>query len=287
MAHALRPHQWVKNVLVLVAPGAAGLLGHGDVVLRALAAFGIFCAAASATYLVNDVLDAEADRRHPVKRLRPVAAGTLGIPAAVGAAATLGVAAVAGSWLLAGWQLVAVTGAYLAITLGYSLRLKHEPVIELAAVASGFVLRAVAGGVAVHVPLSSWFLVVTSFGALFLVTGKRAAEHLTLGDERGAHRRSLTLYTPEFLRSTLTLSAAATVTTYCLWAFDRAGLARPGDRLTWVELSVAPVVVGVLYVLRLLDAGEGGAPTELALHDRTLQLLGLAWAVLVALGVYL
>ncbi len=281
-----RPKQWAKNVLVFVAPGAAGVLTHAGPALHALGAFGIFCAAASATYLVNDSVDAGADRRHPSKRLRPVAAGLVSPAAAVAVAAVLLGAALAGAALLAGWPLVVVVAAYGAVTIGYTVRLKREPVIELTAVASGFVLRAIAGGVATHVPLSSWFLVVTSFSALFIVIGKRTAEHETLGEDRGRHRSTLDHYSPAFLRSALTLSAAGAVTTYCLWAFDKAGLARHGGHLVWIELSVAPVVTGVLYVLRLLDAGRGGAPSELAFEDRTLQVLALVWTVLVGIGVY-
>ncbi|MDA8310638.1 MAG: decaprenyl-phosphate phosphoribosyltransferase [Actinomycetota bacterium] len=281
-----RPKQWAKNVLVFVAPGAAGVLTHAGPALRSLGAFGVFCAAASATYLVNDTVDAEADRRHPTKRLRPVASGRVSPRAAIAAAMVLFAAALAGSALLAGWPLVVVVAAYAAITVSYSLRLKREPVIELTAVASGFVLRAVAGGVAAHVPLSRWFLVVTSFSALFLVIGKRTAEHQALGDARGLHRSALDLYSRTFLRSALTLSAAGAVTTYCLWAFDKGGLAHRGDHLVWIELSVAPVLTGVLYVLRLLDAGHGGAPSELAWEDRMLQVLALVWAVLVGVGIY-
>ncbi|MDA8317979.1 MAG: decaprenyl-phosphate phosphoribosyltransferase [Acidimicrobiales bacterium] len=281
-----RPKQWAKNVLVFVAPGAAGVLTHAGPALHALGAFGIFCAAASATYLVNDSVDADADRRHPGKRLRPVAAGLVSPAAAISVAVALLGVALAGAALLAGWPLVVVVAAYGAVTIAYTLRLKHEPVIELTAVASGFVLRAIAGGVATHVPLSSWFLVVTSFSALFIVIGKRTAEHETLGEDRGQHRSTLDHYSPAFLRSALTLSAAGAVTTYCLWAFDKAGLARHGGHLVWIELSVAPVVTGVLYVLRLLDAGRGGAPSELAFEDRTLQVLALLWTVLVGIGVY-
>lgn len=281
-----RPKQWTKNLLVFVAPGAAGVLIHAGPALHALGAFGTFCAAASAAYFVNDAVDAGADRQHPGKQLRPVAAGRIKPRVAVVAAVLLFASAVASAALVAGWALVAVVGAYGAITVSYSLFLKHEPVIELTAVASGFVLRAVAGGVATRVPLSSWFLVVTSFSALFIVVGKRTAEHVTLGNARGLHRSALQQYSPQFLRSALTLSAASAVTTYCLWAFDKTGLAHRGDHLVWIELSVAPVVTGVLYVLRLLDAGGGGAPSELALEDRMLQALALVWAVLVGIGVY-
>jgi decaprenyl-phosphate phosphoribosyltransferase len=287
MVRLLRPTQWTKNVLVFVAPGAAGSLVHAAVVLRSVGAFFVFCAAASATYCLNDAVDARRDRVHPEKRHRPVASGRISPKLAVGTAVPLAGGALAGSWFIGGWGLAAVAALYVAITLSYSLRLKRVAVVELVAVAAGFVLRAIAGGVAVDVPLSEWFLLVTSFGALFLVIGKRAGEQETLGPARALHRQTLSLYTPEFLRSALTLSAAAAVTTYCMWAFGgRGGLAHRGDHLVWIELSVAPVVVGTLYVLRLLGDGNGGAPTHLVLHDRTMQVLGVLWALLVGLGVY-
>ncbi len=282
----LRPTQWTKNVLVFIAPGAAGSLVHASLVLKAVGAFAIFCAAASATYCLNDVMDAATDRVHPSKRHRPVAAGRVSPALAVGVAVPLTAAALLGAWYLAGWRLTVVVALYVVVTLSYSLWLKRLAVIELAAVAAGFVLRAIAGGVAVNVPLSKWFLLVTSFGALFLVIGKRTGERETLGPERALHRHTLSLYSPEFLRSALTLTAAGAVTTYCLWAFDRTGLSHRGDHLVWIELSIAPVVTGVLYVLRLLGDGHGEAPTDLALHDRTLQVIGLVWAILVGIGVY-
>lgn len=281
-----RPKQWTKNLLVFVAPGAAGVLVHGRPAADSVGAFAIFCAAASATYFVNDTLDAAADRAHPVKRHRPIAAGRVQPGLALAVAGVLFAAALVGAAFLSGWELVVVVAAYGAVTVSYSLWLKHQPVIELTAVASGFVLRAIAGGVATHVPLSSWFLVVTSFGALFIVIGKRVGEHMTLGERRGVHRSALDLYTAQFLRSALTLAAAGAVTTYCLWAFEKGGLLRHGDHLVWIELSVVPVVTGVLYVLRILDAGRGGAPSDLALHDRTLQIIALLWAVLIGVGVY-
>ncbi len=283
---ALRPRQWSKNVLVFMAPAAAGVLSHGEALAHAFGAFGIFCAVASGTYLLNDALDAEADRRHPKKRHRPVAAGAISERAAVSLGLALAAAGLAASWALAGWQLFLVMGAYVAIpALAYSLWLKREPVIELGAVATGFVLRAVAGGVGTHVPLSNWFLVVTSFGALFIVAGKRAAEHQHLGEERGRHRAVLSLYSWTFLCSTLVLSAGVTVTAYC--AFERTGLiARAGHHPVWIELTVAPVVLGVLYVLWLLLEGKGGAPEELVTSERRLQILAASWLVFFLLGIY-
>jgi decaprenyl-phosphate phosphoribosyltransferase len=287
LVRAMRPRQWGKNLLVFLAPAAAGVLSHFGVFLHVLGACGVFCAAAAGTYLVNDAVDAEADRRHPDKRLRPVANGDIPVRAAVVSGAALATVAIAGAWLVAGWSLAVVVGAYVIVSTAYSLRLKREPVVELAAVASCFVLRAVAGGAAAHVPLSNWFLVVTCFGALFIVVGKRSAEHARLGSERGDHRPVLTSYTPSFLRSTLTLAASVALTAYFLWAFEATGLAgRAGSRVVWIQLTVVPVILGTLHVLWLLDAGRGGTPEDLALRDRFLQALGVLWLVFFSIGLY-
>ena len=181
----MRPRQWVKNLLVFVAPAAAGVLTNPLDLLRSLATFGIFCAVASGVYLLNDAVDAEADRLHPDKRTRPVASGALTSTHAVAAGTLLMALGLVSAWFVARWALVLVVGLYAVISLAYTFRLKREPVIELAAVASGFVLRAIAGGVATRIPLSSWFLAVASFGALFVVTGKRAGEYRRLGGPSG------------------------------------------------------------------------------------------------------
>jgi decaprenyl-phosphate phosphoribosyltransferase len=287
LIRALRPRQWSKNVLVFVAPAAAGALHHRPAIWEALGAFGIFCAAASATYLLNDSVDVESDRVHPVKRNRPIASGEVPIPLAIGTGLVLGIGSLVAAYALASWKLVLVVGLYVVITTAYSLYFKRVPVIELAFVASGFVLRAIAGAVATHVPISTWFLAVTSFGALFVATGKRAAELKVLGDDSEEHRAALGDYTTSFLQSTLTLTAAVTVTAYCLWAFGSDGLARSlhHDSI-WIQLTVIPVTLGILHVLRLLDRGEGGAPEDLVLGDHILQALGLIWVAFFAIGLY-
>jgi len=272
---------------VFLAPAAAGVLGRPATVLHVLGAFGVFCAASAGTYLVNDVVDAPADRQHPEKCHRPVASGDLPPTLAVAGGVVLLVVSIAGALLLAGWGLTLIVGAYVIVTIAYTVRLKREPVIEMATVASCFVLRATAGGAAAHVPLSNWFLVVTCFGALFVVVGKRSAEQMALGATGDSHRPVLASYSPSFLRSTLTLSAAVTLTAYFLWAFDGKGVAaRSGTRLVWIQLTVVPIIVGVLHVLQVLDAGQGGAPEELALKDRLLQALGVLWLALFAIGIY-
>ena len=283
LVRTARPRQWVKNVLVFAAPGAAGVLTHADAVWRASVAFAAFCLAASGTYYLNDAIDHRADRVHPTKRRRPVAAGlirprTAGVVGVALLLAGLLVAAAAG-----GPQLALVVGAYLAVTVAYSTRLKQVPVLDLAGLASGFVLRSIAGGVAVDVPISAWFLIVTSFAALFVAAGKRQAEHVRLGDERDLHRSTLGAYSVPYLRSVRSTTAAVTMTAYCLWAFEKGELAA---RPVWFELSIIPFVLAMLcYGLRV-EAGQGDAPEDLAVGDHTLQLLGLAWVVLFGLGVY-
>jgi len=287
LIRAVRPRQWVKNLLVFFAPAAAGELHHASVFLHALGAFGLFCLAASGTYLVNDVLDAANDRRHPTKRHRPVASGDLPARTALAVGIPMVLAAVLLAWPLAGWQLVVVVGCYVALTSTYSVWLKREPVIELAAVAGCYVLRAIAGGVATSVPLSNWFLIVASFGSLLVVCGKRLAEFEQLGQRRGDHREVLASYSANFLKAALLLSAAVTVTAYCLWAFDHVGVGHHvGHHPIWFELSIVPFVLGILYVLRPLENGEGDAPEEMAWHDRRLQAIGLVWLVLMIVAVY-
>ncbi len=283
----MRPRQWVKNLLVFVAPAAAGVLTNRLDLLRSLAAFGIFCAVASGVYLMNDAVDAEADRLHPDKRTRPVATGALTSTHAVAAAALLMALGLVSAWFVARLALVLVIAIYALISIAYTFRLKREPVIELAAVASGFVLRAIAGGVATHIPLSSWFLAVASFGALFVVTGKRAGEHRRLGGPRGQHRKVLAAYTASFLRSTLTLTATVTVTAYCLWAFDKGGLqSHAGHHFVWIQLSVIPIILGTLHMLRLVDAGLVDAPEGLVFDDHVLQVLGAFWVAMFSIGIY-
>ncbi|HVA08620.1 MAG TPA: decaprenyl-phosphate phosphoribosyltransferase [Acidimicrobiales bacterium] len=283
----MRPHQWTKNVLVFVAPAAAGVISHRSGFLHSLAAFGIFCAAASGLYLANDAADHKADRLHPVKRNRPVARGDVSPLVASGVGFVLIAVAMVSSWFVARGNLVIVMGVYIAISLSYSLGLKRAPVLELGAVASGYLMRAIAGGVATHVPLSSWFLAVASFGALFVVTGKRLGEHLRFGDDGHLHRDVLGEYTASFLRSTLTLTASVTVTAYCLWAFERTGMVPGGGHhFVWIQLSVIPVLLGMLHMLRLVDAGLVDAPEELVFRDRVLQGLGVVWIVLFAIGIY-
>jgi decaprenyl-phosphate phosphoribosyltransferase len=277
-----RPKQWVKNVLVVAAPGAAGVLGDGTAVFRTGVAFVCFCLAASGTYFLNDALDAEADRGHPTKRNRPIATGAVSVRTAVTGGVLLLASALALSFA-ARWQLSLVVGGYLLQTVLYSIWLKHEAVLDLACVASGFVLRTIAGGVAVGVTISPWFLIVAGSASLFMVTGKRHAEMLELGDRAGAHRLTLTLYSREYLSYVRAVSSSVTILAYCLWAFEKS--ATVGNQV-WFQLAIIPFVLGILRYALLLEQGRGGAPEELVLSDRVLLVMGACWAILFAIAVH-
>jgi decaprenyl-phosphate phosphoribosyltransferase len=276
-----RPQQWSKNVLVLAAPGAAGVLLEPRSIVKTFIAFVCFCLAASGTYAWNDAFDVLADRMHPKKRMRPVASGEVSVGTAKRFGSVLLVAAIAFSFV-ATWHLALVVAGYVAVTLAYSTWLKHEPVLDLATVAAGFVLRTVAGGVAVGVSISNWFLIVAASGALFIVTGKRSAEHAELGADAGLHRRALAQYSTAYLGYVRAVSSTIAILAYCLWAFEVS--ARSGNPV-WFQLAIIPFVLGVLRYALLLDRGDGGAPEEVLLRDRVLLLIGLAWVVCFGIAV--
>ena len=272
---AIRPRQWVKNVLVLAAPLAA--LGRGahydyaDVLAKAMVAFVVFCLAASAVYLVNDARDVEADRAHPTKRFRPIAAGVVPEWLAYTLAAALGTAALVMSWWLTP-NLALVMTIYLAMQLAYCFGLKHQAVIDISIVSSAYLLRAIAGGVAASIPLSQWFLLVMAFGSLFMVAGKRYAE-LRLAQSTGAKiRKSLESYTATYLRFVWTVSATAGLVCYGLFAFER-----DHGSGSWFAVSIIPVAIGLLRYAVDVDSGMAGEPEDILRHDRVLQLLALSW----------
>jgi decaprenyl-phosphate phosphoribosyltransferase len=278
-----RPRQWVKNVLVFAAPGAAGVLTEPDQLGRTLVAFVALCLAASGTYFLNDSLDADADRQHPTKQHRPIAAGHVSVGAARVIAAVLIAAGIAISIPINNGLLAAVVAGYALLTISYSLWLKHEPVIDLAVVAAGFVIRAIAGGIATDVEISDWFLIVAGAGSLFMVTGKRHAEQIELGDGSGDHRATLEAYSSAFLGFVRAVSASVAVTAYCLWAFESASAT--GDE-TWFRLSIVPFVLAILRYAFVIEQGKGGAPEEIVLSDRVIQVLGIAWLACFVVGVH-
>jgi decaprenyl-phosphate phosphoribosyltransferase len=279
LVSACRPRQWVKNTLVALAPAAAGALTRPGVVLQVAGAFISFCLLSSATYLLNDVRDREQDRRHPRKRTRPVAAGELTPRGALRIAVLLAVLGCAVA-LAVRPALAAVGISYLALTTSYSLWWRRVAVIDILAVAAGFVLRAVAGGVATGVPLSRTFLVVTSACAVFLVAGKRYAELRSDAGRRRSMRATLSQYSRPTLARIAAGAAIVGCVAYTRWAFTRPEVG------PWLELSLFPFVLWLARYAMLLAAGEGEAPEELIVRDPALMALAVVWGALFAGGVY-
>lgn len=271
LLRACRPRQWLKNVLVAVAPAAAGVLMHPPVLLHVAMAFVCFCLLSSATYLLNDVRDRHQDRLHPNKRHRPVAAGELRPLGALRLAALMAGAGLALA-LLVGPLFCLVGVSYLAVTTSYSIWWRRVALADMVAVAAGFVLRTVGGATAGGVALSRSFLIVVSACALFIVAGKRYAE---LGSARPS-RAALRHYSRRGLRLVLTATAALACAAYAWWAFARA------PRM----LSLVPFVLWLARYRGLLRTGAGEAPEELVTRDPGLLMLGLLWVVLFAGGIY-
>jgi decaprenyl-phosphate phosphoribosyltransferase len=281
LVRTMRPRQWVKNVLVLAAPFAGGTIFHLSVLTAVGIAFVAFSLAASGVYLVNDVQDVEVDRAHPTKRTRPIAAGIVPPRLALAVAVVLFLSAIGVSFL-ASTDLVIVTVVYIAVQLSYCLWLKHQPVVDIAIVASGFLLRAIAGGAAAEIVLSQWFLLTAAFGSLFMVAGKRYAE-IRLAERTGARiRKSLDRYTASYLRFVWTLSATVVIMTYGLWAFQLG----QANHSRWPVISLVPFVVAVLRYAVDVDGGNGGEPEEIALGDRVLQVLGGCLVLTLIAAVY-
>ncbi|MDA8438008.1 MAG: decaprenyl-phosphate phosphoribosyltransferase [Propionibacterium sp.] len=278
-----RPRQWIKNLLVAAAPMAAGVIGRPVVLEKVLIAFVAFVLASSAVYVVNDLLDLEIDRTHPKKRRRPLASGALPVPVARVAAPVFGVLALAVA-ATCNWALVGLTAIYLVSSLMYSIRLKHEAILDLAFIVIGFLLRALAGAVAADVRTSTWFVLTTGIGALFVIAGKRYAE-LELA-ERGltTARPVLRHYTVSFLRFVWTMAAAALLVTYSLWAFS---VGSGVEDSLWSQLSVLPFLLVLLRYALIIDRGDAGEPEEIVLSDRLLLGLAVCWLVLLVGGVYL
>jgi decaprenyl-phosphate phosphoribosyltransferase len=279
---AMRPRQWVKNLLVLAAPLAAGRLFEPAVIKGTALAFVAFCLISAAVYLVNDVRDVAEDRQHPTKRFRPIAAGELKPATALVLAAVLGACGLALGFIVS-MPLGITMVVYVALQLLYSAYLKHLPVVDLAMVASAFLLRAIAGGVATGIPLSQWFLLVAAFGSFFMVAGKRYSEMKALGGDAGT-RRSLTRYSESYLRFAWMMAAVMVLISYSLWAFENRGNGALG--VPWTAISIAPFTLGLLQYALEVDAGTADEPEEVVLNDRVLQGLGVVWVAVISAAVF-
>ncbi len=280
---AMRPRQWTKNGAIFAALVFDRQLLHAAAFWRTLAGFGLFCLAASAVYLLNDLKDVEADRRHPVKRKRPIASGALPVPAARAAALTFALLSLAGGWLLSP-HFAAVVLTYLLLMLAYSAWLKHIPVLDVLIIAAGFVLRVHAGVTLIQVErFSPWLYIVTTLLALYLGFGKRRAELSLLAQAAGDHRKVLDGYTLPLLDQYITIVSSTTIIAYALYTFSAPNL--PANHS--MMLTIPFVLYGVFRYLYLIQVQEmGGEPEEILLSDRPLQIDIVLWGVSILLVFY-
>jgi len=276
----MRPEQWLKNGFVLAPIVFSGLIGDPHAWLRSLLAVVAFCAASSATYLVNDVIDREADRAHPEKCRRPIAAGEVSVAAAIAAAAVLVAVGMAIALWLGGW-FPAILIAYVALVVLYSVLLKRAVFLDVLVVAAGFVLRVVGGAVAINVPVSRWILVVAYLLALYLALGKRRTELALLGDGAGHHRAVLGQYTLPLVDSAISVVLGATVLAYALYTVAPDTVAKVGSEGL---LATVPIVLyGLFRYLYLLHSHDlGGSPTKVLLTDRPLLVCVVIWLLVSA-----
>jgi 4-hydroxybenzoate polyprenyltransferase len=284
LLEGLRPAQWVKNGFVFCALiFSRSLTDWRRTALVTVAAL-IFCAISSALYLVNDVVDAPEDRQHPIKRLRPVASGRLGSGLALSTATLLAAVALGTAWTV-DRAFFEVVLAYAALNIVYSLWLKRVMLVDVFAVAAGFVLRVIGGGIVIHVELSAWLIVCTTLLSLFLALSKRRHELVLLGENASGHRSSLADYTPHFLDQLIGIVTASTVMSYALYTLSEDVRTKfPGKRL---DITVPFVLFGIFRYLYLVHRREGGGnPARMLFTDPVLLSSVLLWAVAVTAIIY-
>lgn len=284
LLEAMRPRQWSKNVFVFAGIVFAGRLFDRAAQLRVLACFAVFCAASSAVYLANDVADRALDVQHPVKRLRPIAAGRLSARTAIAGSVVLAAASLAGAALLNPATL-ALTVAYLGSTIAYSAGLKRVFLLDVMIVAAGFVLRAVVGAACIDAEISPWLLLCSFLLALFLALGKRRAELVLLGEDAATHRPALGSYSVPLLESWLTALAGAAIVSYALYTQSERTVEHFG---TTNLLYTVPFVIYALfrYQSHVVRLDAGGDPGALLFQDRALWLALLGWGITAAAVIY-
>jgi len=281
---ALRPKQWLKNGIVFAGVIFAQKVGDPQADRLAIWAFILFCLLSSAVYLVNDLVDLKSDRLHPIKRHRPLASGALPASVGVAAAAVFGVGALAASFAVNvpfGW----LAGAYVALNLAYSFGLKHVVIVDVFAVALGFVIRAAAGAEAIQVTISPWLLICTVLLALFLALSKRRHELVLLEANAGDHRRSLAEYSPYLLDQMIAVVTASTVVSYSIYTMWPETVRKFHTQS--MIYTVPFVIFGIFRYLYLIhQREEGGAPEKIPLSDVPMIVNLLLWLATVALIVY-
>ena len=281
---SLRPEQWTKNLVVFAGALFGAHLLDPEALFAASATFVIFCALSGAVYLFNDVADRDADQRHPLKRLRPIASGALSPTLALAVGVGLGLGGIAAAAAIRP-MLAATAAAYFALLLLYSFVLKHLVIIDALTISAGFVLRAAAGAIAIAVPISHWLLVCTTLLALFLSFSKRRHELTLLADGAIDHRPILYEYSPYLLDQMIAVVTASTLVAYALYATDQETAQRLGT--SRLGLTIPFVLYGIFRYLYLVHQKHtGGSPTELLVTDRPLLACVALWSLAVALILY-
>jgi 4-hydroxybenzoate polyprenyltransferase len=281
---SLRPGQWTKNFFVFAALVFAQRLNDRNAVVKAVMAFGVFCALSAAVYLVNDVLDREHDRRHPLKSHRPIASGALSPALAVTAAAALALVGMIVALSL-GWLFFEMSAAYVVLLWAYSAFLKHVVILDVLTIAGGFTLRATAGAAAITVPISHWLLVCTMLLALFIALSKRRHELTFLSAMASGHRPILGDYTPYLLDQMISVVTASTLVAYAFYTISPETTAKFGTDL--LSLTIPFPLYGIFRYLYLVHRhDQGGSPAELVINDRPLLVCVGLWALSVIAIIY-
>lgn len=272
----LRPHQWLKNLILFFPPFLGGTMLRSEDWSHGLTAFGAFCLASSATYIVNDIRDRESDRRHPRKSCRPLASKSISVPTSLVLVGVLLSCALILSWslqtLFAVWLI-----AYLLLNFAYSFGLKDQPVFDIFCIASGFVFRLFAGGAAFGIRVSDWLFLTVLLLALFLSCGKRLSEKYLLGSESVDHRKSLDGYPDGTLEGLMYLTGAAVLVTYTLYVISKHQLV----------YSVPLCCFGLFRYILLVKRGSSGDPTDTLVKDPVMFMVGLVWVGIVGVAIYL
>jgi 4-hydroxybenzoate polyprenyltransferase len=282
---SLRPKQWTKNVLLFAGLIFSKNLFQFPLFLKVAAGFVVFCALSGAGYLINDILDLRQDRIHPLKSKRPLASGRLTVPAAFSTALVLAVSGLAAAFSInVFFGLIALV--YMSTTLGYTLFFKHVVILDMIVLATGFVLRAVAGVTVIHVTISSWLLVCTIFLALFLTLGKRRHELILLGEDAQAHRPILEEYSPYLLDQMVSVVTASTLMTYTLYTMAPETIEKFGTRN--LVLTTPFVLFGIFRYLYLMHQKNlGGSPEQILLKDIPMVINSLLYFIATSLIIYL
>ena len=284
LALSLRPTQWTKNLIIFAALIFGQRLLDSSAVLTSITAFAVFCALSGVVYLVNDVADRDADRKHPTKRLRPIASGDLPVTVALATAAVLGLVAIGVAFLVR-FEFALISTAYLLLLGSYSGPLKHVVIIDVLTIAVGFVIRAAAGAVAIQVEIGHWLLIVTLLLALFLALSKRRHELVLLADGATSHRRILQEYSPYLLDQMIAVVTASTLVAYAFSTISPEVIVKLGtDKL---GLTFPFPLYGIFRYLYLVHQKEGGgSPSDMLLNDRPLLVCVGLWALAVILIIY-